>query len=148
MFLEIVKFSSNIIFQSYFYYISIIFQTYPDPNMQETWLFKIEQNHSSLENLIQDVLEKERKDLGIFLSYYFKREGAVTENVALRGEIDFTSELQGNFILDFDLVHFNACLNIHDTKRDEIKVDFELSIDMKELKLIGPYFPERGMDEI
>ncbi|GAB2611018.1 hypothetical protein [Belliella aquatica] len=116
--------------------------------MQETWLFKIEQNHSSLENLIQDVLEKERKDLGIFLSYYFKREGAVTENVALRGEIDFTSELQGNFILDFDLVHFNACLNIHDTKRDEIKVDFELSIDMKELKLIGPYFPERGMDEI
>ncbi|AFL85439.1 hypothetical protein Belba_2908 [Belliella baltica DSM 15883] len=116
--------------------------------MQETWLFKIEQKQSSLENLIQDVLEKERKDLGIFLSYYFKREGAVTENVALKGEIDFTSELQGNFILDFDLVHFNACLNIHDTKRDEINVDFELSKDMKELKLTGPYIPERGMDEI
>ena len=116
--------------------------------MQETWLFKINQNHASLETLIQDVLEKERKELGIFLSYYFKREGAVTENVALKGEINFTSELEGNFLLDFDLVHFNACLNIHDTNRDEIKVDFELSENLKVLKLTGPYIPERGMDEI
>lgn len=117
-------------------------------NMQETWLFKIDRNHYTLETLIQDILKKERKELGIFLSYYFKREGAITENVALKGEINFNSKLQGNFLLDFDLVHFNACLNIHDTKRDEIKVNFELSEDIQELKLIGPYFPERGMDEI
>jgi len=116
--------------------------------MQEYWLFKLDQIHHSLETLIQDVLEKERKELGIFLSYYFKREGGITENVALKGEINFTSELQGNFFLDFDLVHFNACLNIHDTKRDQIKIDFEISRDKKELKLTGPYFPERGMDEI
>lgn len=116
--------------------------------MQETWLFKIDQNHHSPETLIQDVLEKERKDLGIFLSFYFKKEGAVTENVALKGLINFSSKLKGDFILDFDLVHFNACLNIHDTKRDEIKVDFELSKDLTELKLTGPYFSERGMDEI
>ncbi|MFD2036136.1 hypothetical protein ACFSKL_15140 [Belliella marina] len=116
--------------------------------MQETWIFKLEPDENSKDVQVKRVLEKEQKDLGIFLSYYFKKEGAVTENVRLKGNVLFIDGLNGKFTLDFDLVHFNACLNIHDTNREEMQINFEISNDMTEIKLVGPYFPERGMDEI
>ncbi|MCH7413890.1 hypothetical protein MM213_10365 [Belliella sp. R4-6] len=116
--------------------------------MQETWKLKLLSTGKSKSIDIQKTLELEHKELGIFLSYYFKKEGALTENVKLKGEVNFRSELSGDFTLDFDLVHFNACLNIHDTAKDEMKINFELNNGQNELNLIGPYFPERGMDEI
>ena len=116
--------------------------------MQETWIFKLESGKIIKEPELKILLEKEQKELGIFLSYYFKKEGALAENVRLKDNINFLDENKGKLELDFDLVHFNACLNIHDTKRDDIQINFEISKDKNEIKLIGPFFPERGMDEI
>ncbi|MCH6200770.1 hypothetical protein MMU07_14385 [Aquiflexum sp. LQ15W] len=51
-------------------------------------------------------------------------------------------------MLDFDLVHFNAYLNIHEQKRDKMDVQFEFDPLFQNLTLTGPYWPEREMDEI
>ena len=110
--------------------------------MQEKWTFKFEE-----ENL-EGLLNKEEKDLGIFLSYYFKSEGAVAEKVRLRGKAEYLTDFSGNLILEFDLVHFNACLAIHEQKREKMKVDFIIEKGINQLTLIGPYWPERGIDEI
>ncbi|WP_026967145.1 hypothetical protein [Algoriphagus terrigena] len=115
--------------------------------MQETWSFDFPNTDTTPEQLIQ-TLEKEQKELGIFLSYYFKKEGALAEKVRLKGEPEFADALNGKLVLDFDLVHFNACLAIHEQKRDELKLTFEIDQTNKKLKLVGPYWPERGMDEI
>jgi hypothetical protein len=115
--------------------------------MQETWTLdfgKIESTESGLKLL----LEKNEKDLGIFLSYYYKKEGAVAEKVKLKIGPEYTSEKSGSMILYFDLVHFNACLAIHEQKREEIKIEFEINSHENQLKLIGPYWPTREMDEI
>ena len=82
------------------------------------------------------------------LSYYFKKEGAITEKVKLKGEILFAESTKGKLTLDFNLVHFNACLNIHEQKRDEMPIQFEFDPLFQNLTLIGPYWPEREKDEI
>ncbi|MEN2282081.1 hypothetical protein AAGF08_08075 [Algoriphagus sp. SE2] len=110
--------------------------------MQEKWTFKFEE-----ENL-EEVLKNEEKDLGIFLSYYFKREGAIAEKVSLKGQTNYETDFSGSLILEFDLIHFNACLAIHEQKREEMKVDFMIDKRKKQLILIGPNWPERGVDEI
>jgi hypothetical protein len=51
-------------------------------------------------------------------------------------------------ILNFDLVHFNACLAIHEQAREEMKITFEIDQEHEKLKLIGAYWPSREMDEI
>jgi hypothetical protein len=118
--------------------------------MQETWKFDISISNleNKLEHLIQEALLKNQRDMGIFLSYYYKKEGAVTENVKLIGSINFFGEFNGDFIVDFDLIHFNACLSIHEQKKEKMKIQFEIDRDSKQLILTGPYWPEREMDEI
>ncbi|WP_245579254.1 hypothetical protein [Algoriphagus mannitolivorans] len=81
--------------------------------MQETWTFEFPKSQQTEEGLLQ-LLQIHQKELGIFLSYYYKKEGAVAENVALRGNPEFESNISGRMVLEFDLVHFNACLAIHD----------------------------------
>lgn len=115
--------------------------------MQEYWSFDFPKTDSPLDQLIQ-TLETEQKELGIFLSYYYKKEGALAEKVLLKGQPDFTDKFRGNLVLDFDLVHFNACLAIHEQEREELKVAFEIDQSSEKLKLVGPYWPERGIDEI
>ncbi|MBN3519206.1 hypothetical protein JYB62_04260 [Algoriphagus lutimaris] len=117
--------------------------------MQEKWSFQIKKiDGKALSSTISSVLEENQKDLGIFLSYYFKREGAVVEQVLLKEVPDFYTENSGRLILEFDLVHFNACLAIHEQKREEMKVDFLIDPLTLKLTLKGPYWPERGMDDI
>jgi hypothetical protein len=118
--------------------------------MQESWklIVKPEDRSKNPELLLKDLLVTYEKDLGIFLSYYFKKEGAVAEKLKLKGKIEFTNDLKGKLMLDFDLVHFNACLNIHEQKRDEMPVQFEFDPLFQNLTLTGPYWPEREMDEI
>ncbi|GAA0877217.1 hypothetical protein GCM10009119_01850 [Algoriphagus jejuensis] len=115
--------------------------------MQETWTLDFPKTDALADQLIQ-TLQNAQKELGIFLSYYYKKEGAVTENVRLKGTPEFGDKFQGNLTLDFDLVHFNACLAIHEQKREEMKLTFEIDQSDEKLKLVGPYWPERGMDEI
>jgi hypothetical protein len=114
--------------------------------MQETWTLKLPKSEKALSDQIEQLLIDKQKELGIFLSYYFKRDGALAEKVDLNSEINFIDQISGNFILEFDLVHFNACLAIHEQKRDQMKITFEIAEDKLNLK--GPYWPERGMDEI
>ncbi len=110
--------------------------------MQEKWTFKFDEGN------IEDLLKKEEKELGILLSYYFKREGAIAEKVSLKGQADYQTKVSGNLVLEFDLVHFNACLDIHEQKREQMKVDFLIDEINSELTLIGPFWPERDEGEI
>lgn len=114
--------------------------------MQETWTLTLPKSKKPTAEEIKQVLTENEKDLGIFLSYYFKKEGALAEQVNLGSEINFKDETAGDFELEFDLVHYNACLAIHEQKRDRIKITFEIEDDKLNLK--GPYWPEREMDEI
>lgn len=115
--------------------------------MQETWAFDFVPTPNPKEDLVKLLAAKEH-ELGIFLSYYYKKEGAVTEKVMLKSGPEFESINTGSMVLDFDLVHFNACLAIHEQAREEMKVSFELDEPNQKVKLIGPYWPSREMDEI
>ncbi|WP_192349922.1 hypothetical protein [Algoriphagus sp. Y33] len=114
--------------------------------MQEAWTFELPKSEKPLSDQIKKVLLDNQKDLGIFLSYYFKKEGALAEKADLGSEINFKDQNSGDFKLEFDLVHFNACLAIHEQKRDQMKITFD--IVNNNLRLKGPYWPEREMDEI
>ena len=118
--------------------------------MQESWEFSVPLHLQTkdLEELLISLLVENEKELGIFLSYYFKKEGAVAEKVQLETPPQFKEKFNGNIWVSFDLVYFNACLNIHEQNRDKIELGFEFSEDLSYLKLIGPYWPEREMDEI
>lgn len=115
--------------------------------MQESWTFDFPFSTNPKENL-EALLLKNEKELGIFLSFYYKKEGAVAEKVKLKSSPEFDSKTTGSFLLNFDLVHFNACLAIHDLAKKEIRISFELDEPNQKVKLIGPYWPSREMDEI
>lgn len=115
--------------------------------MQESWSFDFPKSKSISDQLIQ-TLQDQQKDLGIFLSYYYKKEGAVAENVVLLGPPEFLNEFEGKLTLGFDLVHFNACLAIHDQAKEKMDLTFEIDPEKEKLKLTGAYWPSREMDEI
>ncbi|WP_297337374.1 hypothetical protein [Algoriphagus sp.] len=115
--------------------------------MQETWTFDLQTSQISDTSLF-DVLKTKKNELGIFLSYYFKKDGAVAENVVLDRLPTFLSQTSGFFHLHFDLIFFNACLNIHEQEKEEMKITFELDRKAKTIILTGPYWPSREMDEI
>jgi hypothetical protein len=115
--------------------------------MQETWTLAFPKTDFP-EIQLNEVLYEKEKELGIFLSYYYKKEGAITENVMLKSGPEFESKTTGSMILNFDLVHFNACLAIHEQAREEMKITFEINQEEEKLKLIGAYWPSREMDEI
>ena len=118
--------------------------------MQETWIFDFSQPvpNKTPETLIREILIKNKKDMGIFLSYYYRKEGAVTENVQLCGPINFLEGNKGRFSVEFDVVHYNACLNIHEQAKEKMIIHFNFNQNSNQLILTGPYWPEREMDEI
>ncbi len=118
--------------------------------MQETWDFIIKDqiHEDNDEDLIREILCNEKKDLGIFLSYYYKKDGAVAENVKLKDQIVYLEKGKGKFLVEFDLIYHNACLNIHEEDRENLEVNFEIDRNSKTLKLIGPFWPERELDDI
>lgn len=115
--------------------------------MQESWTFDFSPTNYPEVDLEQLVSNKE-KELGIFLSYYYKKDGALAEKVRLKSGPEFESKNTGFMTLDFDLVHFNACLAINEKVREEMKISFEIDGRDQKLMVTGPYWPERGMDEI
>jgi len=115
--------------------------------MQETWKFHIDpQSGQSDESMIRDLIRESKEEMGIFLSYYFKKDGAVVENVEIDGEVTTREPRHGKFRVVFDLIHYNACLNIHDQNID--RMDLEYSREKDQVIFTGPYWPERGQDEI
>jgi len=118
--------------------------------MQESWKLSVHSpaQPTDLGKLIMTLMEENEKEMGIFLSYYYKKEGAVTEKVKLQSIPHFKEKLKGKFLVSFDLVHYNACLNIHEQGRDQMELGFEFDESLTSLHLTGPYWPEREMDEI
>lgn len=115
--------------------------------MQETWTFPFPKTNIP-ENQLENILVEKEKELGIFLSDYYKKEGAVAEKVMLIGSPEFITKTTGNLTLRFDLVHFNACLAIHEQAKEEMKITFEIDESNQEVKLTGAFWPSREMDEI
>jgi hypothetical protein len=115
--------------------------------MQHSWTFDFPAlSHS--EKDLELFLALNTKELGIFLSYYYKKEGAVAENVSIQANFEFESKNTGCFTLEFDLVFFNACLAIHDKAKEKMKITFKVDVPNQKLQLKGPFWPSREMDEI
>ena len=115
--------------------------------MQHIWIFNNQVSFSSGE-YFKELFDQKQIELGIFLSYYYKKNGAVAENVTLKSDPEFESETSGSLVFEFDLVHFNSCLAIHEKAHEEFKVSYKIDIENQQLKLIGPAWPGREMDEI
>lgn len=118
--------------------------------MQETWTlrFKNENKENSLDSLVKETLRQNQKELGIFLSYYTRKEGAVAEEVSLLGPVNFQEIHKGDFMLAFTKEFFNACLNIQEKERSQMKIGFSLDLTNSQINLIGPNIPEREPDEL
>lgn len=115
--------------------------------MQHSWTFDFPAlSHS--EKDLELFLTPYTKELGIFLSYYYKKEGAVAENVSIQPDFEFESKNTGCFTLEFDLVHFNACLAINDKAKEKMRITFKIEEPNQKLHLTGPFWPSREMDEI
>jgi hypothetical protein len=117
-------------------------------NMQETWKIKLGKpiSNDEIAQKLPELLERHRKDLGIFLSYYFRKQGAVAEDVKLHTTILPHDPNTGSFELDFALVFFNACLNIHETAREKMAITYALEEEILTLK--GEYWPERDSEDL
>ena len=96
---------------------------------------------------LERVLLEEQTSLGIILSYYYKEQGGLVENVLLADKIHFETPT-GTFRVSFKVVHFNACWDIHGTNDESMLLAFKLNDHPKRLKLYGPSWPEREQNEI
>nr|MBI1229798.1 hypothetical protein [Cytophagales bacterium] len=120
--------------------------------MQEKWTLENlnlpddrNQDHSVW---LEELVLRHRKEMAIFLSYYFRREGAVVENVRMIGSAQDTAGIKGSMTVAFDVVFFNACLNINETNLDQMTLSYRLDEGKSAITLTGPYWPEREPDEI
>ncbi len=116
--------------------------------MQEIWSFPITESDLDLpsQKRVIQLVERNSKELAIMISYYYKSEGALAEQIRIANDPIFSSENIGSVTLVFNLIHFNACLNIHEQAKEEIKIEFQFNPDQVIFK--GPYIADRGMDEI
>lgn len=115
--------------------------------MQESWSFDFPFYTPSSEAWSW-LVQTQQRDLGIFLSYYYKRQGAVVEKVQLKTPPQLDSQNSGTLCLCFELVYFNACQDLHETQSEEMKLSFQFDADNKTLNLLGAYWPSREPDEI
>jgi hypothetical protein len=115
--------------------------------MQESWSFELP-NCTSLPEGLEAVMQLKQIELGIFLSYYFKKGGAVVEKVSQASETQFTSLVSGTLRVAFDLIYFNACRDIHLQERGEMELRVHWDEGKRILRLQGEYWPTRDGDEI
>ncbi|AGA79674.1 hypothetical protein [Echinicola vietnamensis] len=117
--------------------------------MQYDWTFNLPKfDADNLEQSITEALSEQQKELEIFLSYYTRPDGAVAENASLEKVIPTKSQDTGKILLRFHKVFYNACLNIHETEKDQIEVDYNIDPKNSKVELLGPIILERGMDDI
>ena len=119
--------------------------------MQESWEFEIAQpldlSNQAYKEMIEDLVEQKAKEIGILLSYYYKGEGGLVEGVKLEDDINFNTQTSGTLKVNFKLVYFNACLDIHSINRDHMVLSFELNPMAKKIKFSGPLWMVREPDE-
>jgi len=115
--------------------------------MQESWSFELPKCTTLPEGL-EVVMQLKQIELGIFLSYYYKKGGAVVEKVSQDSEIQFTSPFSGTLTVGFVLIYFNACRDIHQQERGEMELQVHWDEEKRVLRLQGEYWPTRDGDEI
>ena len=115
--------------------------------MQESWSFELPKCTTLPEGL-EVVMQLKQIELGIFLSYYYKKGGAVVENVSQASETKFTSPISGSLTVAFDLIYFNACRDIHQQERGEMELQVNWDEGKRILRLQGEDWPTRDGDEI
>ena len=115
--------------------------------MQESWTFDFPFDTPSSEAWSW-LIQTQQRDLGIFLSYYYKRQGAVVEKVQLKTIPQLDTQDIGTLCLGFELVYFNACQDLHETQTEEMKLRFQFDAAKKTLNLLGAYWPSCEPDEI
>ena len=115
--------------------------------MQESWSFELP-NCTTLPEGLEAVMQQKQIEFGVFLSYYYKKEGAVVENVSQASEIQFTSPISGSLTVAFDLIYFNACRDIHQQESGEMELQVHWDEEKRVLRLQGEYWPTRDGDDI
>jgi hypothetical protein len=115
--------------------------------MQESWSFELP-NCTTLPEGLEAVMQQKQIELGIFLSYYYKKGGAVVEKVSQASELQFISPISGTLSVAFDLIYFNACRDIHQQERGEMELQVNWDEEKRILRLQGEYWPTRDGDEI
>ena len=115
--------------------------------MQESWTFDFPFDTPSSEAWSW-LVQTQQRDLGIFLSYYYKRQGAVVEKVQLKTVPQLDSQNSGTLGLGFELVYFNACQDLLETQAEEMNLSYQFDTAKKTLSLLGAYWPSREPDEI
>ncbi|WP_114750265.1 hypothetical protein [Pleomorphovibrio marinus] len=116
--------------------------------MKESWTFNCHSATRDIESLLQHIFDTQSREIEIFLSYYFRPEGAVVEKVQLLNTPERASETEGHIQVGFRLVHFNACLNIHEEAPERMDLSYRYEPISNKLQLIGPEWHEREPDEI
>jgi len=116
--------------------------------MQESWEF----DFKLIDDLpvalgLGDLVEQKSKEIGIYLSYYYRPEGGLVEQVALKEGIVLKNATEGSLKVSFYVIYYNACLNIHsEDNTDEMTLSFEIDPERQKVKFTGPYWPQREPD--
>ena len=115
--------------------------------MQESWTFDFPFERPSSEGW-NWLIQTQQRELGIFLSYYYKKQGAVVEKVRLIAEPPKDGLTNKVIHLQFELIFFNACQDLNESQVENMKLNFEVDAVKKTLVLLGPNWPSREPDEI
>ena len=115
--------------------------------MQESWNFELP-NCTTLPEGLEAVMQLKQIELGIFLSYYYKKGGAVVEKISQASETQFTSPVSVTLRVAFDLIYFNACQDMNKQERGEMELQINWDEEKRILRLQGEYWPTRDGDEI
>lgn len=117
--------------------------------MQESWKFDLEPaDNQPADVLLRHLIEHKAKEVAIYLSYYYRGEGGLVENVGVKNMV-FDSPTTGRLKVDFFVIYYNACLNINsDDDKDEMTLHFEVDPSDGKVKFTGPLWPQREPDEI
>lgn len=116
--------------------------------MQEIWEFDIPSRSGQQDgSWLPELIATKSKEVGIYLSYYYRPEGGLVEQVRVKEEAVFKDSTTGSLKVEFDVIYFNACLNINsEDNKDEMTLHFEINSEMQKVKFIGPYWPQREPD--
>jgi hypothetical protein len=86
------------------------------------------------------------RELRIHLSYHFRKDGFIVENVEL-SKVEYNeSNGCGWLFINYDQVYFNSCLNINDMNQESIQLKFVWNSEI--ISIYPPVIFERDCDEI
>jgi hypothetical protein len=116
--------------------------------MQESWEFDFNPSDDlPVAVWVGDLIEKKSKEVAIYLSYYYRGEGGLVEQVSLKEDVVLESPATGSLKVKFYVIYYNACLNINsEDNKDEMTLRFEIDPERQKVKFTGPHWPQREPD--